>query len=108
MADEKMADMRDEIDELLVDCYGEDEQMAGWEVAFTDGVAVPFGATLLGMAVEVQGFRLNSANTLQCQVLREKQQRWVGIEDLDEEGLPEDYRHLLKLYDAWNTGDYGD
>lgn len=103
-----MADMRDEIDELLVDCYGEDEQMAGWECAFTDGVAVPFGATLLGMAVEVQGFRVNRANTLQCQVRREKQQRWVGIEDLDEESLPVDCRHLLKLYCAWTTGNYGD
>ena len=30
-----MASWREEIEEILVDCYGEDEQMSAWEVAFT-------------------------------------------------------------------------
>ena len=41
--------MREEIEEILVDCYGEGEQMSAWEVAFMDGVAVPVGASLLGI-----------------------------------------------------------
>jgi len=98
--------MREEIDAILVDSYGEQEQLSAWEVAFTDDVAVPFQATLLGMPIEVQGFRVNNANTLQCQVLREQKQRWVSAEDLDAESLPEDCRHLLELYCAWLGGDY--
>jgi hypothetical protein len=101
-----MASLREEIEEILVDCSGEDEQWSAWEVAFTDGVAVPFGASLLGASVEVQGFRLNNVNVLQCLVVREKRQRWVGIEDLDEEGLPEDFQHLLTLYRTWVEGGY--
>jgi hypothetical protein len=99
-----MASLREEIEAILVDCYGEDEQWSAWEVAFTDGVAVPFGASLLGAAVEVQGFRINNANILQCLVVREKCRRWLGIEDLDEEGLPEDFQHLLILYRTWVEG----
>jgi hypothetical protein len=101
-----MASVREEIEEILVDAYGEDEQMTAWEVAFTDGVEVPFGASLLGVPVQVQGFRVNNANALQCLVVREQRQRWVGIEDLDEEGLPQDFRHVMRLYRAWLKGDY--
>ena len=101
-----MASKREEIEEILVDCYDEEEQISAWEVAFTDDVAVPFQATLLGIPVEVQGFRANNANALQCQVLRDKKQRWVGVEDLDEESLPPDCRRVLTLYCAWIDGDY--
>lgn len=101
-----MTSLREAIEEILVDSYGEDEQWSAWEVAFTDEVTAPFAATLLGMPVEVQGFRLNKVNVLQCRVVREGRQRWVGIEDLDEESLPEDFRHLLTLYRAWVEGSY--
>jgi hypothetical protein len=99
-----MPSLWEEIEAILVDCYGEDEQWSAWEVAFTDGVTVPFEASLLGAPVEVQGFRTNNANVLQCLAVREQRQRWVGIEDLDEEGLPEDFRHLLRLYWTWVEG----
>ena len=101
-----MASLQEEIEAILVDCYGEEEERGAWEVAFTGGVAVRFHASLLGMPVEVQGFRINDAGVLQCLVIREKRQRWVGIEDLDEEGLPEDFQHVLKLYRAWAGGEY--
>lgn len=107
-----MSNMQDEIDEILTDCYGENEGMSGWECTFSDRVEIPFPATLMGIPVEVQGFRANNANTLQCQIqcqirtlyLREEKQRWIGIEDLDEDGLPQDFRHLLALYRVWSKG----
>lgn len=99
-----MDSLQDEIDEILTDCYDEYEMMSGWECTFSDQVEIPFPATLLGVPVEVQGFRANNANALQCQILREEKQRWIGIEDLDEEGLPQDFRHLLTLYRVWSKG----
>jgi hypothetical protein len=54
---------------------------------------------------KVIDFRLNDANTVQCQVLRENKRRWVGVEDLDEEGRPVDIQHVLTLYHAWLEGD---
>lgn len=101
-----MSSIREEIEELTVDCYTEDEQMAAWGVAFEDGVKVPFKASLLGIPVEVQEFSLSDADTPQCLVLREDKERWIGVEDLDEEGLPEDFQHVMMLYQAWLSGDY--
>lgn len=104
-----MASVREEIEEILVDCYGEDEQMSAWGAAFEDDVAVPFSASLLGASVEVQGFRVNDASGVQCLVVREqpeKRTRWISVEDLDEDGGPEDFRHMLALFRAWQEGGY--
>jgi len=82
--------------------------MSGWECAFTDGVEVPFQASLLGVPVEVREFQISDSNVLQCLVIREKEnrQRWIAVEELDEENLPEDCGHLLVLYRAWLEGNY--
>ena len=65
------SEIQDEIDEIMVDAYGEYEQMASWVVAFSDGIELPFAATLLGIPVEVQDFQTNDANALQCKIVRE-------------------------------------
>jgi len=95
----------EEIDALLVDCYDEDEVTAAWEVAFEDGVQVPFAATLLGAPVTVLGFRAAASNAIQCQVQRDKTKRWIGVEDLDKEVLPADMLHYLGLYQFYNDED---
>ncbi len=51
-----MESLQDEIDEIMTDAYGEYEQMAAWECAFTEDVEFPFTATLLDIPVEVRGF----------------------------------------------------
>lgn len=33
-----MPSVQEEIEDILVDCYGEEEQMSAWEVAFTESV----------------------------------------------------------------------
>jgi hypothetical protein len=37
---------------------------------------------------------------------KENRQRWIAVEELDEENLPEDCGHLLALYRAWLEGNY--
>lgn len=97
---------REEIERILVDTYGEGEEAASWEVAFTDEIQVPFSAAVLGIPVEVAGFCLSPSDAMQCQVIRSDKQRWMAVEDLDNEGLPADAQHLLALYRAWQAGDY--
>ena len=103
-----MASIRDQIDEILVDAYGEYEQMSAWDCAFTEGVELPLQASLLGMPVEVKEFRISDSNVLQCLVVREKEkrERWIGVEDLDDERLPEEFGRLLGLYRVWLAGSY--
>ena len=87
---------REEIEEILTDAYGEYEQMSAWECVFTDSVQTPCRASLLGKAVEVTEFRTGPSETLQCQVKAGSRQRWIAVEDLDEEGLPEDLEHYRR------------
>lgn len=90
-----------DMDEILVDCYDEDEELSAWEVVFSDEVETPFPAMLLGMPVEVTAFRLGPTNAIQCPIVAGDKQRWVGIEDLDEEGLPDDFLYYCDLYESW-------
>jgi hypothetical protein len=103
-----MADktMREEIADILVDCYSDEEEEAAWEVAFQDSVVTPFDAALLCIPVRVTGFRAGTRNCMQCQIVRDRKKRWMGVEDLDEEALPDDFRHVLDLYRAWGSGKY--
>ena len=105
-----MASQREEIEEILVDASGEYEQMTAWEYAFTEVVTVPFQASLLGVYIEVKGFQISEADMLQCSVAHKQKQgqrqRWISVEELDDEMLPEDFGHLLLLYRAWLKGNY--
>lgn len=98
--------IREEIEDILVDTYSQDEEASSWGVAFEDSTSVPFAATLLGESVEVQEFRSSNSGIPQCLVVRKGRKRWIAVEDLDEKGLPESLAHVLKLYRAWNEGDY--
>ena len=53
------------------------------------------------MPVEVTEFRLGPTNAIQCHIKAGDKQRWIGVEDLDEEGLPDDFLYYLDLYESW-------
>lgn len=97
---------RERIEEILTDAYGEYEQTCAWAVAFEDEVHTPFQATLFGASVEVQGFQVGDNDALQCLVAAKDRKRWIGVEDLDPEGLPADFAEIFDIYRAWVTGDY--
>ena len=97
---------RERIEEILVDTYDEYEQNCAWETAFSDEVQTPFSAALLDTPIEVQGFQIGDNDALQCLVIAKNKKRWIGLQDLDPEGLPEDFADLLGLYQAWLAGDY--
>ena len=97
---------RAEIDEILTDAYGEYEQMCAWECTFSDQVETPFRANLLGNPMEVLGFQVGASDTPQCKVQAKGKQRWIAVEDLDEEGLPENFKRYHNLYLSWLKGSY--
>lgn len=97
---------RERIEEILTDTYDEYEQLSAWEVTFQDEVQTPFSAALFGADVEVQGFQAGDNGALQCLAVGQGQSRWIGLEDLDPKGLPDDFADILGLYQAWLAGDY--
>lgn len=101
--------IEEQIGDIIVDCYTDDEVRMAWCVTFEDEVAVPFSATLLGEPVEVRAFRAGRNDTPQCLVARigqagKQAERWIGVEDLDDAGLPDDMAHMLMLYRAGYAG----
>ena len=97
---------RERIEEILTDTYDEYEQASAWEVTFQDEIQTPFRATLFGVPVEVQGFQAGGNGTLQCLVVGEGRKRWVGVQDLDPEGLSAHFADILGLYQSWLVRDY--
>ena len=97
---------KERIEEILSDTYDEYEQLSAWEVTFQDEVETPFPAALLSVSVEVQGFQAGDNGALQCLIVGQGQKRWIGVEDLDPKGLPDDFADILGLYQAWLAGDY--
>lgn len=95
--------IREIIEFATTDAYDEYEQMAGWGVALDDAVARPFQATALDQKVIVLAFDADPQHGLRCEIQREgKGKRWVGVEALDLESLPEAVRDVLEAFDEWS------
>ena len=46
-------DLDELIEEITVDCYGHDEQLAGFEAAFANDATFPCPGTVIGQEIEV-------------------------------------------------------
>jgi hypothetical protein len=99
--------IREIIDFATTDAYSDDEVMTGWGVAFDDAASLPFQATALGRPVTVLEFEADSRHGIRCEIQGEGiGRRWVGVDTLDEESLPEGVREAMEAFEAWSDGDY--
>jgi hypothetical protein len=78
-----MASLREEIEAILVDCYGEDEPGAPGRIGLGGGLHGRSGGAVRCLAAghAGRGARLSPqrCNVLQCLVVREKRQRWGAL-----------------------------
>lgn len=101
------AQIQEIIDFVTTDAYSDEEVMAGWGVALSDAAAVPFSATALGKPVSVLAFDSDPRHGIRCEIEGEGiGKRWVGVDTLDEESLPERVRAVVEAFEAWSEGDY--
>jgi hypothetical protein len=99
--------LREIIESAIVDAYDEYEQMGGWQVIFDEAVRLPIQATALGKAVQVLQFDADEDRGIRSLIDGSGiKQRWVGIDTLDAESLPEPLQEVLAAYQAWREGDY--
>lgn len=84
-----------------MDAYTDDEVMAGWGVALEDAAALPFQATALGKPVTVMAFEAGTHHGIRCEIQGQGiGRRWVGVDALDLESLPEGVRDVLEAFEA--------
>ena len=99
--------IREIIDFISTDAYTDDEVMAGWGVVLGDAAALPLHATALGKPVTVLAFDSDTRHGVRCEIQGEGiGRRWVGVDTLDEESLPEGVREAMEAFEAWSEGDY--
>ena len=99
--------IREIIEFATTDAYGDDEVMAGWGVAFDDAVTLPLQARALGKPVTVLAFDSDARHGIRCEIQGEGiGKRWVGVDTLDVESLPEGAREVVEAFEAWSEGDY--
>jgi len=99
--------IREIIEFVTTDAYTDDEVMSGWGVAFDDATDLPFQAAALGSAVTVLGFESDTQRGVRCEIqVGGAGTRWVGIDALDLDSLPERVREALDAYEAWSEGSY--
>lgn len=99
--------IREIIDFVSADTCSEDEVMSGWGVAFDDAGTHPFQATALGKPVTVLAFDADKSHGVRCQVQGEGiAERWVGVDALDGESLPQELRDVVEAFESWSEGDY--
>lgn len=92
--------IREIVEQVHMDAYGEDEVMAGWEVAFQDAAETPFNATALGRPVQVLSFSGEPSRGVRALIRGEGMpQRWVGMDALDPETLPQPVRDVFEAYE---------
>jgi hypothetical protein len=99
--------IREIIEFVSMDAYTDDEVMAGWGVALDDAATLPIQATALGKPVTVLRFEADSRHGIRCEIQGEGiGRRWVGVDTLDLESLPQEIREALEAFDAWSEGNY--
>ena len=100
--------MADEIDaliaEVLVDAYGDDEQLWSFRQWFEDSATLPFRATVVGAEVEVLAIDYDGDDRrgLVARCERDGQRHSVSLLDITATGsLPTDTATLLAAYRRW-------
>jgi hypothetical protein len=67
--------------EATVDCYNEEEQVTGFFVMIADNLAIPFEATVLGVAVTVEEIN-QTASGIVAICVRGKHRQAISILDV--------------------------
>jgi len=98
----------DEIDaliaEIVVDAYGDDEQLWSFRQWFEDSATLPFRATVVGAGVEVLAIDYDGDDRrgLVARCMRDGQKHLVSLLDITPTGsVPTDTARLLAAYRRW-------
>jgi len=88
------------IDEATVDCYNEDEELAGFAVMIEDNLVMPFETTVLGVTVTVKKIsRTESGIVAIC--VRGKHRQAIPILDLPLPDPPPQGTEWIAAYRRW-------
>lgn len=99
------------IEEVIVDAYGDDEQLWSFRQWFEDRATLPFGATIVGADVQVVevDYDGDERRGLTARVMRDGVEHRVTLLDIAaRSSIPADTARLLTAYRRWFDSDVGE
>ena len=96
-------DLDDLIDEILVDAYGESEQLTAFEQAFAESARFPFPASIVGVSVDVVRIEFDGdeRHGLTAHCRREGEKHRISLADLVPGPVTLETSRLLAAYRKW-------
>jgi tetratricopeptide (TPR) repeat protein len=96
-------DLDDLIDEILVDAYGESEQLTAFEQAFEESARFPFPASIVGVSVDVVRIEFDGdeRHGLTAHCRREGEKHRISLADLVPGPVTLETSRLLAAYRKW-------
>ena len=89
------------IEEAMVDCHDESEQMTGWFTMIDENLTVPFETTVLGVPVTVVGVELNRSEQIVAVCARGRDRQSLRILDLPLPSPSPDGVEWIEAYRYW-------
>jgi hypothetical protein len=89
------------IEESIVDCYNESEQISGFFCMLEDRLTVPFTTKLLGQEVSVEKIDLTEQNEIVAVCRQGRHRQRVGILDLPLPNPRPDGSEWIEAYRHW-------
>ncbi len=89
------------MEEATVDCYDDDEQLAGLYTMIHDYLAVPFRTTVLGVDVTVEDVDLTDHGTIVADCRRGRHRQAIGVLDLPLPKPPPEGTEWIEAYRHW-------
>jgi hypothetical protein len=96
-------DLDDLIDEILVDAYGDSEQLTAFEQAFEESARFPFPASIVGVSVDVVRIEFDGdeRHGLTAHCRREGEKHQISLADLVPGPVTLETSRLLAAYRKW-------
>jgi tetratricopeptide (TPR) repeat protein len=96
-------DLDDLIDEILVDAYGDSEQLTAFEQAFEESARFPFPASIVGVSVDVVRIEFDGdeRHGLTAHCRREGEKHRISLADLVPGPVTLETSRLLAAYRKW-------
>jgi Calcium binding len=92
------------IEEAIVDCYNESEQITAWFTMIEDNLAVPFETMILGVPVTVERIDLSRSEQIVAVCRRGRENPSVPILDLPSPAPPPGGAEWIEAYRRWCGG----
>ena len=89
------------IEEAIVDCYNEDEQLMGLFTMIEDNLVLPFETEVLGVTVTVERIDLNEANEILAICRHGRERQAIPVLNLPLPSPPPDGWEWIEAYRYW-------